>query len=970
MIDNKPYNLDLLWEACNFGLDYFHEVYPESVGKENRKKHFKTHDEKSASTTLSNASSDGFYKTFNHSSKESLNAIDHVIKEKKFTFLEACDFLFAKYNLKKSEFVSNLPTTVWNNDTDKKEGYYKIDKSKKTQNFEFFAPFLSSEICKEYDFISVDSYEKIMLVGTEKNKITSLKVSATENYPIFAYSELKEFSKIYEPKSQKNEKGFSTKHHFLGKKPEKYIYGWNRLFKKLDLQQIENLFEQLKNNKGKTEENAIENWSIIDETIPLNKETFDRIKELQIDYVFIATGGSDALNIASLGYDVIWFNSEAEIISSKDYYQLCKIAKNVIYVPDNDKTGIKQAVSMGMRHLKIKMMWLPEIVNLNNSQTKIKDLADWVRCHKNLSVELVKSKFKQELSLALPFQFWEFNPKRATYGLNNDNMINFLKYSGFGLYKVNTTTADSTNVIEETRFVQIVKNIVKIVSAREVKVYVLDWIKKNYLDQKIYNMVMKSVYFSDNALLMLPEITLDTKTGTKNSQLYFFSNKVVKISDTGIEANNYDFVENLVWESNVIKHNIDIQKPYFDIKKDESGNFTIEILNKNSNYLKVLINTSRMFWKKDANENDFDLEPFEISSKNLTIEEQKIQQLHLINKIYTVGYLLHKHKQKSKPYFVLGIDNKIGKNTKDSNGGSGKSFLIECCEHFLKNIKFKDGKEMPKEDPKFTFDGVTKETDLVFMDDMVQGQDYKIIFSKTSGTLVANHKGGKIHTISFYDSSKFAGTTNFVPNDLDAALQRRLLPYACSDFYHEKTNDDYFESRKISHSFGNKDLYDDDYSTTDWNNDYNFRLQCLQFFLSQDDKISAPEENLIIRNLKQKIGDVQLKITDEFFEQKDENGIFTKRNVWFLRQEIQEDYNSLAGKYSKTPVAHKDALEWYCKMNGWELQSKKIAMVNPVTGKRNAIEHYFVNTTNEIVPILESEKEVIKPIVIQSDIHF
>lgn len=952
MKPNQPFDLNKLWEACNYGLDYFHEVYPESVGKENKSKHFKTHDEKTASTTLSNKPN-GIYKIYNHANREGFNAIDHVKNERKCEFIEAVKVLFAKYNLEKNEFVANLPTKVWENDTTHPANYWNLTKHKKAVGFNTFAPFLTAETCKEYDFVSLEKFEKIILVGDDK-KPSLLQVTATETYPIFAYTELKEFAKIYEPKAIKNDKGYSSKHHFVGTKPDKYIYGWSRLMKKVDFDFINRLFLDLKNNKGQEDDNAVENWSIIDETIPANKGTFEDIKALQLDYVFIATGGSDAFNVASLGYDVIWFNSEAEIITAADYFTLTKIAKNIIYIPDNDKTGISQATKMGLQHLRIKMMWLPSTVG----ETKIKDIADWTRLHKNLPIEIVQNKFKQILSQALPFQFWEWNAKRSTYGLNNENMLSFLKYSGFHVYKINTTTADSTNVVEETRLIKITENIVEVVSAREVKMYVLNWLKANYIDQRVYNMVIKSVYFSDNALLMLPEITLDTKTGTKDSQLYFFNNKVVKITDTGITADPYKVVENLVWKSNVINHNIELQKPYFDIKKDENGNLIIDVLNNNSNYFKVLINTSRMFWKKDADDKDNDLYPFDIKSEKLSFEESILQQHHLINKIYAVGYLLHKYKQKSKPYFVLGIDNKIGKSTKDSNGGSGKSFLIECCEHFLKNIKFKDGKEMPKEDPKFTFDGVTKETDLVFMDDMVQGQDYKIIFSKTSGTLVANHKGGKIFTVNHSESPKFAGTTNFVPNDLDAALQRRLLNYACSDYYHEKTNDDYFATRKISHSFNNRDLFDSDYKTEEWNNDYNFRLQCLQFFLATEEKINAPEENLIIRNLKQRIGDVQLKINDEFFDQKDENGKYTKRDTWFMRQEIQDDYNALAGKFSKTPVAHKDGLEFYCEMNGWELQTKKIAMPHPITGKRGSFEHYFINTTNAIVPPLVSEEEL------------
>lgn len=927
MKENHTFNLSLLWDASNGGLSYFHEVYPESIGKENRSKHFKTHKETTASTTLSNKKSkDNKYILYNHATSEGFDAVAHYMKENSVEFPDACSFLFNKYGVATTVSEIFKPTKKWENDTDKENSYWKINPLKKTDNFQFFAPFLTSELCKEYDFVALESFETIKLVG-EAKKPSLLTVNSTANYPIFAYKN-KDFAKIYEPKAIKNEQGYSSKHHFLGTKPPRHIYGWERIFNKVDFNEIERLYLSLKVFNA--------------DKFKIKKE----INALQFDAVIIATGGSDGLNIASLGYDVIWFNSEAEIISSDEYYKLSKVAKTIYYLPDLDKTGVKQAVAMGLQFLKIKMIWLPETLKIENK----KDIADWVRGNRSNSIEKVQAKFKQLLSQALEFKFWEWSDKRGSYTLNNKIMLYFLKHNGFYLYRMITTTADSTNEIEETRMVQIKENIVSVVSARQVKNYVLNWLEINFIDVKVYNMILKSVYFSDNALLNLPEIELQTRTGTKSSQLYFFANKVVKITDKAIVEQKYFEVDNLVWKSNVIKHDFSIAKPFFEITKDESENWKIDILDNSSNYLKVLINTSRVFWQKEQDENHKDTNNFNITGTKLTSEENNLQMVHLINKMFCVGYAIHKYKQKSKPYFVLGIDGKIGASIKASNGGSGKSFIMEAVSCFLKNIKFKDGKEMPKEDPKFIFDGVTKETDLVFMDDMVQNQDYNVIFSKTSGVVIANHKGGKIHTIPFEDACKFVGTTNFVPNDISSSLKRRLLSYQCSDYYHEKS-EEYFETRKISSDFQNKDLFDVDYSKENWNQDYNFMLQCLQFYLSQEEKISAPEENLVIRNLQQQIGDVQMEHCNSFFKDK------TKLDVWFSRNEIQLDYNLEAGKYSKTPNAHKKGLELFCKMNGWEIKSEKKAVIDEITKVRKSVEHYFINTTNAVVPEMIEEEE-------------
>lgn len=914
---NQKFDLQLFYDKTNGGLSYIHEVYPQSVGCEDKSsKKFKIRvTEKSASTTLWRGS-DNIYRVKDHGGDKAQNAIDLCMQEENLNFPQACEFLFSKYGL-----AENTPTIlkpeVTFKESDQPAGSYDVNWITPT-NLSVFAPFLTTETAAEYNLFEISSYEKV--TKTKKIKI----VTATDRYPIFGYKE-DGFVKVYEPNCPKNDE-YLLKHHFLGTKPARHVYGWSRLFKNVEFDRIVHLRELIQEAK-RTGERV--------------RGLEDELDELLYDSVIIATGGSDGLNLASLGYNVIWFNSESEQITSDEYYRLSLISKVVYNLGDLDATGVRQSVAVGMKFVDIKNIWLPE--NVNGS--KLKDVRDWVSKHKNFELDKVQNLFKKILSNALEFRFWKWNSKRSAYTLDNKILLYFLKHSGFYLYKILQTTADSTKEIEDTRLIQITDNIVRVVSPRSIKNYVLQWLDDRFVDRAVYNMIIKSVYFSDNALLLLPEITLATDSATKDSQMYFFQNKVVKITADTIAAFSYKEVNTLVWESNIVKHDFKAANPFFAMAKDESNNFKIDIFDKSSNFFKVLIQTSRMYWRKDADNRGRDTKQFEITSANLTAEENAEQVLHLLNKMYITGYLLHKYKMKSRPWFVLGIDKKIGASIKDSNGGSGKSFLIESTQYLLKNIKFKDGKEMPKEDPKFMFDGVTAETDMVFMDDMVQNQDYNVVFSKTSGVFVANHKGGKIFTIPYDQSPKITGTTNYVPNDLSAALMRRLLAYQCSDYYHQESKE-YAETRKISTDFNNRDLFDKDYPKADWNADFNFMLQCVQLYLSQPDMIKAPSESLVIRNLQQKIGDVMLKHCNEWFDEKDESGNYLYRDTWFPRKDMQDDYVSEAGKYAKTSTAHKDNLEDYCAMRGWTFTSKKLPYINPISGKRGSIENYFFNTSS------------------------
>jgi hypothetical protein len=932
-MSHQPYALPLLWEATNHGLDYFHELFPQSVGLENKNKHFKTHHEQTPSSTLSNKKTkDGVYLLYNHATKAYFNMIDHCKVAHGYTFLEACGYLFQKYGLVKATSPDFKPATSFEKTTHE-IGFYKIDYAKKVDDYQFFAPFLTPALCKAYDFYLVAHYQKAFL-NSKTGVPTLLTVTANANYPIFAYKG-KEFAKIYEPKASKDDK-YNLKHHFLGVKPAKQIYGWDRLFDKVDIAEIDQLYDKLRKAKGIKNYVAGENWSIEDVTDKATKDIITQLHQLKLESVIIATGGSDGLNLASLGYDVIWFNSEAEIISSADYYQLSKIAKTIYYLPDLDKTGVKQAVAMGLQYVKIKIIWLPHWL----LQEKKKDLRDWVHRYKSEPIEKVKARFKKLYAQALEFQFWEWQENRTSYGLNNKIMLYFLKHNGFYLNKVVLKTADSQSEIEKTRLVHIKNNIIRTVSPRQVKNYVLQWLDNNYINIKIYNMILKSVYFSENALLSLPEIQIDTKMANDNSQLYFFDNKVVKITSEKIQALTYDEVDHLVWHSDIIPHRFELQDSHFTISQDENQHWRINLLNDASNYLKVLINTSRMYWEKDADGLGNDTQKFNINSNNLSEEENQTQELQLINKIYVVGYLLHKYKVKQKAFFTLGVDHKNGLSIKESNGRSGKSFIQESLKCFLKNWKDKNGKLMPKENPQFIYDKVTGNTDYIFFDDLTENQDYNFFFAITTGSLEANHKGGEIYDIPFDDAPKLGATTNFAPSNLSASLQGRLLVYYVSDYYHQKTSDNgYAFTRQISDDFNNRTLLDKHYPEQEWQNDYNFMLQCLQFYLQQPQKIDAPMDTLIIKNLRQLIGDDTLKLFEDFLY----DG--TKLNVWFNKHEIQNLYKEDVGG-KKSPQRQKEDLQRYCKTKNWRMDIKKLAYQNPLTGARNSVEHYFINTAS------------------------
>lgn len=948
MSQNHPYDRELFWETTNFGLSFFEQEFAQFSGGRKGLRGFAIRDnDDTGSCYVSKTRKSPYYLFTDFGANnitpdgKGIHAIEYVCRTRNVDFIGACAILFPMFNLPVREIDKIKPIVEFSAKVTKKEGYWKPNfcKIQNPESLKRIIPFYTDELLKEYNFKQLQSYE---VVGKNKEgNLYHLTTTATPEFPIYGYDQ-KEFVKLYQPSAPKGDKHIH-KHSFIGTKPERFIYGWDRLFDKVDFERIEDLYNELR-----------------EETEPKYRKSLkEQIAKEQLDSVFIATGGTDGLNIASMGYDVIWLNSETEIISKADYHKLSMIAKVVYYVPDLDNTGVTQAVAMGMKFLKIKMVWLPQSLQ----DLKKKDIADWLRLHKSLGLDQVKAMFEQLISQALEFQFWEWNDKRGTYSIAPKKMIHFLKHNGFCIYKRIDTTADMTKEAVEFQFIRIQDKIITNTAATEIKTFVQTWLEQNFISIKVQDMIIKSAFFSDRSGLMsLPMVEdLQTKTGTYNSQLYFFENKAVQVTKEGIKPIDYKVTPANVWKPSIIKRNFVLKDKAFEISKDDQGDWRIKILDNSSNYLKVLINTSRVFWQKDIDGQGNDTHRFKINSTNLTEEENKLQELQLINKLFCIGHLLHQYKIKSKSYLVLGIDRKIGKSAKDNKGGSGKSFLIETLFHYLVNRKIIDGRNLKKDD-NFLLDGVTKSTDLIYWEDLSPYFDFNSLFNHVTGQITANHKGSKMVTIPFEDFGKMAVTMNAVPYDITDSLRRRLVSYEMNDYYHEK-GEEYPETRTIGSDFG-KDLFDINYTSEEWINDDNFVMQCLQFYLGIDHKIEVTQGNLMVRNLIQQIGEQAMKFFTHFFDDKEGLATFGHNDsadvFWFHKKAVYDNYKEELGHKAKSSQEFKDILDLYCKFKEWDVEFKK----KKIGGTGNTVEHFSIAFEAENKPVATKPEDVL------TDQHF
>jgi len=331
----------------------------------------------------------------------------------------------------------------------------------------------------------------------------------------------------------------------------------------------------------------------------------------------------------------------------------------------------------------------------------------------------------------------------------------------------------------------------------------------------------------------------------------FFANKSLYVTADKVEEKIGKNSGISVWNNNVNPHIFRRLEP--SITVDDEGDVFIN--HTKSHYFRFLLNASRIFWREEfehravadpaENETYKTKYKFAIDGDRLTSAEIAEQNTHLFNKIYAIGYLLHRYKSASKAMAVWIMENKLT-NSDESSGGSGKSFMLGFLEHFLRIVTL-NGRNKELTGDRFFMDRVDEFTDLLLLDDAQRYIQFDVFYSAITGNMPVGRKSLKTLEIKFKDSPKIAITSNFPPPSVDSSTMRRLLMVVFSDYYHKQTSENgYLETRQIADDFG-YELHNEYYKQEWWNEDFNFLVDCLQFYLKMNAKdviIHPPMENV------------------------------------------------------------------------------------------------------------------------------
>lgn len=801
-----------------------------------------------------------------------------------------------------------------------------------------------SKVCAYFNFRPVKSYSWVS--RAEGKGLTKHTMIATETYPIFAYDE-DGFQKLYCPKDRDPARRF----RYFGEKPRFFMHG------------LDYVKEVVAAQRAKDENEY-------DADDPKKPEPF------KVDHLIICSGGSDAMNVfaSSSKIYVVWKNSENDKIDAKLYDQLQDLARNVYVLYDSDAAGKKATVEMCLQFIDLKAIYLPEFSADTDRDWRgktYKDVRDYFTKYKAYE-------FEQLLKVSYPLQFWEesfkFDAKKQPVIINGVHIKkyaplptltrNFLYRNGFCRLFIGLDDQGT----RQWEYVHIQGNIVKRVTPSEMREFVFDWTMKMKLDFRLMDALSRTTDMNDQQLSLLPEVELEFEDTDARGQYFFFKNETWRVTREGIEKEDNRRSTRFVWSNEVIKHKIKEEEPFFRIYRDENEMIRIEILRKDCLFFRYLINASRIHWRKEL-EDRLDEKPeadrpkyreeyqFAIDGPLLDDEEIQEQMQHLVNKITAFGYCLHRYKNKVNATAIWSMDY-VMDDPEKSAGGTGKSMSAESLT-YLMPVHTLNGRNEDEIKDRFKFEGVTKHTDLVWLDDAYRNTPFDEFFSMITNFMTVPRKGQKTLRLSFQDSPKLYITSNYTPTKIDSSTWRRLWFTAYSDYYHANAEKMYREARRPFDDFG-KQLFAD-FTEAEWNHFYNFMSQCVKTWL-EFGRVDTPKDDIRNNTYRQKIGKDFMEWADLYFDT--ESGLL---DAYVPRYKAFHNYEQSV-KNSVGDRLFKEKLEMWAEFRGYKLNPSEVQGYR-VDGRRitqRAVKETYDAREGTWVKKLSAEPMIVEFVYIQT----
>jgi hypothetical protein len=400
--------------------------------------------------------------------------------------------------------------------------------------------------------------------------------------------------------------------------------------------------------------------------------------------------------------------------------------------------------------------------------------------------------------------FWDISESgRVT--INRSNLIDFLHNTGgFSIYYYDNRTTIY-------KIVQCRDGLIEDVTTEHIKKFLLDYIDSlpetfdnNLTPEDIKEILLKGsdTFFSKGLLEFLPRGHFDFLKDTWDAAFFPFRNGVAVITKDKMELKSYAEINKVIWRSQIIDFDIDIQKN-LDYNLVEYFSF-----------IRCICNEEPERWEYA-----------------LTL----------------IGYILHTYKDPTKSYAVILAEET--ENEKEG-GGTGKGIFFKAISKIINTVII-DGKTF-KQDKSFAFQRVGLDTKLLVLEDVKKNVDFEGFYPMITEGMTVEKKNKDELFIPYPDSPKIGMTTNYSVNASGNHGKRRQKVFEFYNFFKPgRTPEDHFGHKLF-----------EGWDRDEWIRFYNLMFGCVQAYLQEGIKEVVNSEKLKRKQIRLSYGEEFL----EWFE--------------------------------------------------------------------------------------------------------
>lgn len=363
-------------------------------------------------------------------------------------------------------------------------------------------------------------------------------------------------------------------------------------------------------------------------------------------------------------------------------------------------------------------------------------------------------------------EFWREDNNKIV--IDQEKFSRFLIYHGFGKFSVG----------REYIFVRVVNNIVSEVTKSNIKDFVIEYVKslpyqlsENCTNKNLLSTFMseRNKLFGESYLEFLETFNLDFKRDGEEKSFAYFKNCFVEITEEGIKVIDYNYLDGVIWEEQIIDR-------------------VFQLGESDTDFSKFLFNVCKG-------------------------DRERLDAL-----FSAIGYLQHNYKDANNTKAICFIDERLSES---AFGRSGKGVVGNAIGKMCAVSKI-DGRNFKFENS-FAFQSVSLDTEVLYFDDVNKKFGFDKLFSIITDGIVVEKKNQDSYYIPFEKSPKILITTNYSLDGSDDSSLDRQFVVEFSDYYNKK--------RRPIDEFGK--LFFTGWNESEWNAFYNFMLGCVRYYLKE-----------------------------------------------------------------------------------------------------------------------------------------